>query len=418
MPVRRNIALLLLTILIGAMVICLASCGDDSTDEMTVEEIIAHGKKYLTEGKGLDATQAFEAALVRAPDNADAKFGLVLSNLMQLTSIIDELIDLLGNFGMDQGMDPLLDGFDPLEDGSDFSRELQMFIDKVALAGLRQADQMYIELQQLPDPTFSIDSYVLYLGSEEPLLSWSGELDGGELHFLGALNSILLGAFDLVLAHELDIDINDLSLPVLPEAGDDDDGGDPDALLDENTIATIDVILEWLYDFLNDPKHPNLLYLDGDGVERMQASGRELGSGVLRLMALIDYTQAEARGEGGADGNVFWDETRGLVLIPKTLEIEPALVEALRPLLLNLNETLFDGTPFDIDPALPNPLDIAAANQLLIYFGLFDEPLLPYGLITIDVGIWFQDPAPDGLRSLVFSIIDIWDLVKQLLEMF
>ena len=103
----------------------------------------------------------------------------------------------------------------------------------------------------------------------------------------------------------------------------------------------------------------------------------------------------------------------------------------------------WDETTFDIDPTAPNPFYLAYANDLLIALDILplviDKALLeellgalgieldlfgddfeivisgiPY-FLPIDIGPWFAEPSPTGLKDLLWNVVHFWDLISGLL---
>ena len=74
------------------------SCGMkfNTHEEPTLEEIIAIGKTYLMQNKGVAAAEAFRAARSLDSLNTDANFGLIAANTMAFVNMVDTLIETLG----------------------------------------------------------------------------------------------------------------------------------------------------------------------------------------------------------------------------------------------------------------------------------------------------------------------------------
>ncbi|MHA1567840.1 MAG: hypothetical protein ACTSXZ_00090 [Alphaproteobacteria bacterium] len=82
-------------IILALMLPLLPACEEEEEDEPTVDEWIARGKKLLGEGDGTGAYLAFQEALEQDDDNLQARYGVVLADVLQFTGTIELLLGLL-----------------------------------------------------------------------------------------------------------------------------------------------------------------------------------------------------------------------------------------------------------------------------------------------------------------------------------
>jgi len=72
-----------------ALIAVTSACEDDEEEEPTAAELIARGKKLLGEGDGTGAYLAFQEALEQESGNLQARYGVVLADVLQFTGTID-----------------------------------------------------------------------------------------------------------------------------------------------------------------------------------------------------------------------------------------------------------------------------------------------------------------------------------------
>jgi len=395
----KKVACLLLGLTVIVFLALLAGCADETEDEPTVEEIIKIGKKYLSNGDAVGAADAFNAALKRDPNNADAKYGILLANTLQFGNLISELLGMLEGFmAVDDGGDG---DIETLSESPAIGDLIQDFFVQVLEPKFVQSNDLYYELTFVPDLQFDLERYELVI-ADMTLVDFSGVFGDAELHFFGTVNSLLLAVTNLLLAHDVNFDFDNL---VIPEFGDD-------------IMESIDAIVDLLRGLLSDPNYPNFLYLKEDGVFRMQATGLNLGLTFLRLNFMIEAVKNDTGDQSDdpiryidENGNGLWDEDEA-VEISGLAVIEPELIPVISNLAGDLAVAIFDTTPLDIDPLDPNPFYPASLNDILIYLidGL-DTPIIPPGFLPIDLGPFFAAPSPDGLRNILELVVEIWDLV-------
>lgn len=405
MKLRAGLLWLMFALCLGLF---LVGCDDEDEKEPTVQEIIDIGKDYLITGDGPAASDAFHAALVRDPQNTDAQFGVILSNLMQFTSLLSELINMVTSMLDVQDPVPVdeVDGLSP-QGALAIGDLIQEFVGNILLPKFIENETLYTQLSANGSFKFELAGAYELDFIDTQLVSFAGEFDQGELQFFGAVNPLLLAVFQIVMAHDINFDFENLNL----DLGGGAEGEEPDIM---DTIAGILALIEGL---ISDPNYPNFLYLDDDGQQMMQAAGLNLGFTFFRVSRMLDAVREETDDQD--DDPIYYEDLNENgeydadepINLGDLTAIDPALVPVIWELGGDLAVAMFDTTNFDLEPMMPNPLYLESFNGLLMYLELIDAPFLGHR-IGIPIGPFFASPAPDGLRSILLFVINIWDLVS------
>ncbi len=409
----RRIAVFVLLVFASLVVF---GCESTEEDKPTYDELIGFGKKYLERQDAVSAAEAFEAALKLDPNGVDAKYGLFLANIMQVTNLFSNLLDLveeaegLDTFGGDEPIGPYL----------------QEFLRDVLEPGLAKNEELFLDLAATPDLLFQLGSYKLTIG-EDVLIDWHGRFKQPELHLLSAVSALIAAAIHIVNAHNLEFDPS--ALDEIPPLSDD-------------LWESLGAILEFLEDLMYDPNYPRFLYLkeSEEGVVRMQAAGLLLGSTWFRIIEAFELASAQ---EGSrlddpityedANFNGVRDPDEPLIIhgtpmiaellgelegippdqVGEDTRISGELAGILEDLFSVLGAAFLDESSMDIFPDEPNPIMLADLNPLLVYFEIvpFPIPFLDLEIFTFYPGPFFANPESDGLRSLLEEIIGIYDLL-------
>jgi hypothetical protein len=88
---RWLILALALLVALGGVV----GCEEEEDEEPTADEWIERGKEMLAEGDGAGAYLAFSEALEQEEDNAQAKYGVILADVLQFADTVELLVGLL-----------------------------------------------------------------------------------------------------------------------------------------------------------------------------------------------------------------------------------------------------------------------------------------------------------------------------------
>ena len=391
-----------------------ASCGDDSDDDSDpgFSELISDGKAYLVAGKGAEAADAFRHAEKIEPDSTDARFGLMLANVMQFTNLLDEVLDIFSeiDFGKSAGLkgDGQTDQFGDI---------LHDFFDVTIAGHIVKNESLYYRLEERGDFRFLLDGYTLKI-SDLTLVEFGGEFDKADLYFIGALNALIDGIVKIVLAHDLNFDIQDLSLPDTREA--------------ESFLETVGPYVNLLENLLASAKYPDFLYLlDDGGAVKMRQAGVDFANAFARLALCFDQVAKETDRQDDdqvryedTNNNGSYNEQTDKLFIGTSLSFTPEETAGIKDFARNMATVFYDGSALDENPEEADPLTPATFNGLLTGFGILpypvgDDPDNPWFYIDalppwpgVEVGYFFAYPDPEGVRSLLFELIDLFNAIE------
>jgi len=394
--------LVCLSVIIIAIAFVLTACIEKfgKEEHPSIAEILEIGKEFLAEGQGSQAAEAFNAALKIEPNNVEAKYGVIISHTMQFFNLLNELLSTLSSMpsGSDtSGSTGQSPGMHEIPKIGDY---LHGFLTDNVENNFSRNEKLYQDLVNYPDFTFNVPQYEIVLNGNV-LFSFSGDFDKTDLHFFGVLSSLIYGISEFILAYDLNFDFKNISLDLT---------GSPDVVLDQ--------IVSLLRNLLTDPRYPNfLLLLPDEGRAHMQTAGISLGMAFQRIGLIPEQLELESTSftHGqiwyiDANNNGRYDIPDDPLTIPSIGSLDPDLIVQLKILSSEMATVFFDTSPLDPNPTSPDPLRLSYFNGLLMYLGVLSAPILP-DWISIDIGPWFQNPADDGLRSLLFLVIDIYDAI-------
>ena len=384
-----------------------ASCStDDKAEKVSYTEAIAKGKEHLENNEGDEAVKTFRYAQDLDADPPDAHFGLLLAQTMGLVNLLDTLLGMFDElFDVIGGADPNA----PREVGPPAGAALQDLLNRVIGVPFGECETSFEYLAPGPEFTFELSSYELSL-SGQPLLALGGDFNKTDAYWLGAVIALFSAVSDIAQANNLDFDLytllNNLDLSAL------DFTNDP--------MGSLAYIADLLDSLINDPYYPDFLTLLPDvGVEHMQSAGVNLGRVFGRVYGSLNHLAEDAGRPSSsqltyadANGNDSYDPDIDSVRLGDLLMLDPELVEIISQLSWDLRNVLWEGSPDDVNPLKVDRLTLAMFNDLLIYLGLLDSPLLP-NFIGFNIGRIFTDPSPTGLKDLLQLVVD---LIYQLAE--
>lgn len=399
----------------------LASCADDNgrdDSSPSAGDYVAAGKQYLTANQAADAARAFNEALALDPTNVEAQYGLVLAGPMRLFNFIDQIIGTINSISFaDQPDDKANAAYEPPAPPAS-GNVIQEYIFQEVESQLAESDYYYQQLRDRTDARIHLDDYRLVMADIE-ILAFGGDFGPPELAVIGGLNAIADGLMRLLLAHNFEFDYTKLRLPATGELTD--------------TMDIISFVFELLGDLLDSPTYPNFLYLDRfDGVAQMQQAGIQLGNAGARLEEAFAKLAAEPLNPDAPitftdrNGNGRFDLGIDGVQVGETLELEPDLALAVSDLVYSLSLDFYEGSTLDPTPNTEYLFTLSELNELLRVLGVLPFELGPItisgfpGFIGIDIGEFFADPAPDGLRRILEWVVAVWenpgDFLRGLLE--
>jgi len=394
----------LIIISISCFLIALLSCNpvDKSGDNNapTSDELITLGKTSLSQNKGLEAAEAFEKALSLRPDSVDAKFGIILTGPVIFANFIDQILDTVNNLSFEYAIDDEAAPDNPIH---------KYLLEKVAVH-ISKSEYIFFDLAIQDHPSFQTERFALEVAGND-LLAFEGEFGKADLFFFGALNSVLDGLLNFILALDLNFDYTVLKLPSMGTNAD--------------ITETINAIIDLLDELLSSENFPAFLYLDNDGAEHMQKAGIDFGNAFARLSFAFETMASETSSQthdqfGYYDLNhdSLYDPNSEPVFIGQTVLLAPELAVAIKSISDKMAPIFYEGSVLDSNTNEVDLLTLADFNELFVALGVFPISL---GKITIDgfpgllkfnVGKFFAEPKPDGFRNIILLITKIWEAIN------
>ena len=356
---------------------------------------IDEGRYWLVAGVPEKAQDAFGRALQDDPENPDAHYGAMLAGDLHLMGILSLVSIYLAT--PENGF-PQTESIDPNRD------MLRQIVTALTDQGIAPAAGQAVEnaawLQANGDPEFRISGIPVYWRAQlaaELGSKWDGSERAGSQafgHLFGGVSG-LLGAIEV-----------DLSLDSLTSLS--------GRLSGHSTLEKLAIILDWLDALLHDPAFPNFLKIDPDRLGDVGAARLDLGLGATDVWQTI----AEIESEPGPQtddvlaylditGNGAWDPGEPLV-VPGAGMLDAKTMDALLYVSMFANAlgaAILDRTDVDVHPGVPDPLDLAAFNDLLGAFGV--PPFIKEGKHLIDVAKYFENVQPDSIRDFLQRLIDL-----------
>ncbi|MCC6157769.1 MAG: hypothetical protein IT350_06920 [Deltaproteobacteria bacterium] len=384
-----------------------AGCGESiegTPPDPDYDVLMSAGKQALEDGQGDDAYVYFEEADRVRPGDAQANFGLVLADVLQIVNFADQGVNFAGALSPDESgaaaKSAVKSGSDSGDHGSVADevapgpgRVIQMFIDQIFDDHL---DLMigHIDTAIADDSlTFEVGSIPLRLQGEE-FLVFSGTWDRADILFIDAVTRFLRGGIDMALAVDLNFDFAALMDFMNLDA----DSMDADEYNER--------LLHMIEGFLTDPEFPNFLLANPQAEWRMPRAGLAFGQGALHLAeALATVSDPDGPlGYDDANGNGARDTGEAYILgnldpmSDGLMMWMPLVVE-----MLNLaGASFWDETELDIDPEASNAFDLSALNDVWP-----DDFVLPPILPTtsIDLGAFFRNPDANAFKDALTDIV-------------
>lgn len=412
---NRNLLLLaIVAFLIAAFAV---SCADDSendSDPLSLQDWIDLGKRLLGEGDGEAAAEAFENALCIDKKSPDAGYGVVLSGPVSFANFMDQIIGTLASITFNPEDDPTRN--EPQAFSIDqVENPIHEYLLTYNVPYVWRSEDLFAQLAENGDLAFDLEWLPITINHDE-LLAFSGRFDRTDLSMFGALNSLILGLYDFILAHDLAFDFTAFVFPEIEDGA--------------STIETIDTIVALLEDLLYSKTHPTFLYLEPEyGAEFMGEAGIAFGRAFERCDEAFGLLARETSPQGAdqfryldTDRDGDYDRFDDPVQFGESLTFDATTAWIVHGFCEDLGPIFLEGSAFDEDPYTISLLTPAAFNELLIALGVLPLDLGPFTIETlpdwggINVGKFFHDPSIDGFRSILVALIDLWHWIAPLLE--
>jgi hypothetical protein len=402
----------ILTLLAAFGLACTGDESDDDEDSMSLNDWIERGKHFLMENEGEYAAAAFESALRIDADSKEAQYGLVLSGPLTFANFVDQIIGTLASITFNPEDDPTRDV------GQAFSvdqveNSIHTYLLETIVDYITRSEDGYGTLTDDSIADFELERFPIKINNAD-LMLFGGTFDDTDLRFFGAVNGLVDALFDFILAHNLSFDFTVLAIPELEDA---------------STLETIDTVVQIIEDLLTSETHPNFLKLEPEyGPHFMSESGIAFGNAFTRCAETFDSLIAES---GNQDDHQIrfmdynfdglyqrWDEP---AVIGKSFTLQPTIAYTVHSLCAELGPIFYEGSEMDADPMTVSLFTPATLNELLIALSVLPIDIGPFTIETlpdwggINIGKFFQEPASDGIQSILLVLVDLWNLIAPLL---
>lgn len=390
---KRIIAVLVIAVL---ALICCACNPEDEADDLSVADAVAKGKRALSYNDGVDAARYFRYVRDKDAFNTDGAYGLVLANLQAMMNLVDSIVPYIDLFSGDPA------AVEP-EPAWSTGEAIGHILDTSALADFQDSESAFVLLEPARPLRFDLSRYEWWLGDAN-LLSVGGEFDRSDLYLFGSVNALLLGVLDVVSAHNLDLNLGSLAIPPIDLVGD--------------PVGTLEGLSELLHNILDDPYFPDTLTMDEDGGPLMADAGVRLGDACDRLYRVFNELSVETDDQTDDPIGYFDDNANGRYdrhvdrVRMGDVVLSPEAASVLRNLGANLRDAFWEGSTADRNPLAVDRLTLGMLNELLVALGVLEEPILP-DAIGFNIGKFFSDPHPAGLRGLVETLSLVLDEILE-----
>jgi len=366
-----------------------------------VEGLVNQGKAFLELGDGKAAHATFVTAQTLSPQNTDAAFGILLSDVLLTVKLVESAIDFAKNFLGGQSSasaEGIEADYHHNEQGAGDTIHyyLKQIFDPVLAEMIADRNLCYkdagfaFEIRQVP---------IYFMGKN--ILTLKGPWDRNDLVWLDGVLRLMDGAFKMIYSMDLNFDFGYLFL-VLPDLS--------SANLD--VLKLLDDLIGALYQILHDPEYPDFLLTTDEAIVLMPEAGVDFG---LCLQDLVEAQRRVALGmampaEGilsfeDLNGNGVKDPGENFTIngAPVSDQLEK-LLPAVDQILWDARASLLDGSPLDVDPNRPNTWNISDLNLLIAALLGFNLPIVPD--MEIDLGGFFADPYFSSAKNLVTELVD------------
>ncbi len=247
---------------------CRGYNGDEALQEDS-ERLVTQGKKYLSENRWGQARENFAYVVDNYdPTHSEARFGMVLADLLSFTDTIRLVSSLAG------GLAPAS------AEENEFVNQLVTDVIHDLRSKFESIDRNLLLAQGNPGFTFRIKSLPIYLSaSTEPTIDLGGEWDRADLFLVDTLVTGLLGALNLGDSIDLRFDVL-RAYDYLSQSG-----------FSMDNLQHLQSLITYI---LNDPNYPNFLSVKPDGGNELLAkAGWQIGKAVHNWQTALYLTSIE-----------------------------------------------------------------------------------------------------------------------------
>lgn len=249
---------------------CYGESGDDAYRNEQTLKLLNQGKELLRQNQWGLAKEVFQQVLDTYDNtNSEARFGLVLADLLSFTDTIRLVSSLTDSFSSASA-----------DEENRFVNQLITDLIHDLRAKFVTIDHNLLLVEANPGFVFRINELPIYLSNDkDPSADLGGEWDRADAFLLNALVKAVLGTLDYADSIDLNLDVlraYDYFSGRLPS--------DP-------TLADYESLIAFV---LNDPNYPNFLSVKKDGGNALVASAASnLGQAVYDFQVALYMTSIE-----------------------------------------------------------------------------------------------------------------------------
>jgi hypothetical protein len=365
---------------------------DDDDDEIcdwdAYDPLVTEGKDLLSAYDANTAYAVFVDAYELCPEVADAKLGILLSDVQWYAKWFKTWFEYLSTFNPS-----------PHDNGKGVGTTIQAIVRLQLLPINAEMFELTADLRaNHPDLRFFIDPFPLWIDDEHVVFEESGEWDIADVGNTEAFTRAMEAFGRILLTFDLSFDWSLFALNPAP----------PGATITELIHHYSGIILE----LLADEDYPNFLNFLEEGEADLAETAIQAGSSLLEIVDSFesmreetDPQQDDIAGYVDVNENGQWDEGEPYK-IPYFGDLSPELeilFGYLLTLLDDLGAALLDGGPEDLHPSLPDWFLLSNLNFLLDFAELL-FPDLELPPIPVPIGYWFYNPPDDGARTIAQTI--------------
>ncbi|MBZ0274421.1 hypothetical protein K8I61_20485 [bacterium] len=377
---------------------------DDADDDAGCEEPAPStnehtllGITYLEAGAAGLAHAEFVQALADDSSDADAAYGLVLAGFLMEASTIDVIVTYINSF-MGFHEPPTKAASDSLQ--SVIDAVLDAAFDGLVLQFTEDVFQLGPQLQEAECLSFELAEMPIIFDFETVVSPGGDDWDQSEIAAVMGFTGGFGGLIRLITVLDFDLDLSYIFGLAEINWGSYDVG------------EIISIVVDILYEILNDPAFPDFLTRDTDGQAAFELSQIELGLGFRNAGDTFDIVRSETDDQAGdiiryidVNGNFVFDAFDHFD-IPFFGELDEAGMGsalAFEVMFKGLADSLLDRTGDDTQPGVDTPFPLAYVNGVLSSLGM--PAILPN--VTIDLAGWFEDSTPTGFRDDLRGFVNL-----------
>ena len=395
MNLSQNGKWIAITLVLALFAGCAATEEGDPPDP-NYDVLMDSAKAALEKGDGYQAYILCTEADRLRPLDPKANLGIMLSDLLQLLNLVDQVIYFGGEMAQtapgDEQQLAVPKQWDDVEIGA--GDQIDVLLMQIFDERLEEMVVTGEAAKSDPDILFPVSSIPLDFQGES-ILNLPGNWDRSDVLLFLAFSRIIQSTIDILLSIDLNFDFG----LVMDMASTD------FSVLD--TTQVIDLVVGTFYTMLTDEENANFLLTNDEAEARMAKSGINLGMAAEEIVLAFKYLYDPAGPLGYVEiiDNGTHDPSESYFL--GDLDPMDAQMMAVMPEILDVVDqvriALWDGTELDVDPESPNYFDLSSLNVVLEGLGIPGIVSIPS--YPVDLGGLFTDPSPEEFKETVTSLL-------------